>query len=157
MWIVGALAAPLTYWIAREAGVDKRLAICAGLLAAVPGALTPFFGQPDNFGLFMTLGALALLLCAKGLHGDRRAFVAGGLVVGLATLARSDGVLLGVPFALAFARELWPGTRRVIGWTAAIGCAALFAIVVGPWLYRQIEVFGSITPSAANGRILWIS
>ena len=157
MWIVGALAAPLTYWIAREVGLDKRLAVCAGLLAAVPGALTPFFGQPDNFGLFMTLGALALWLCAKGLHGNRRAFVAGGLVVGLATLARSDGVLLGVPFALAFARELWPGNKRVIGWTAAVGCAALFALVMGPWLYRQLEVFGSIAPSAANGRILWIS
>lgn len=157
MWIVGALAAPLTYWIAREANVERRLAICAGLLAAVPGALTPFFGQPDNFGLFMTLGALALWLCAKGLHGNRWAFVAGGLVVGVATLARSDGVLLGVPFALAFARELWPGTKRVIGWGAAIGCAVLFVLVVAPWFYRQLEVFGSIAPSAANGRILWIS
>ena len=157
MWIVGALAAPLTYWIAREAGVDKRLALCAGLLAAVPGALTPFFGQPDNFGLFMTLGALALWLCAKGLHGNRRAFVLGGLVVGVATLARSDGVLLGVPFALAFAHELWSRNRRVIGWSAAIGCVALFALVMAPWLVRQLEVFGSIAPSAANGRILWIN
>ena len=157
MWLIGALAAPLTYWIAREAGLDIRLAACAGLLAAVPGALTPFFGQPDNFGLFMTLGALALWLCARGLRGDRRAFVIGGVVVGLATLARSDGVLLGVPFALAFARELWPGRQKVIGWAAAVGCFALFVVVLGPWLYRQLEVFGSVAPSAANGRILWIS
>lgn len=157
LWIVGALAAPLTYMIAREADLDRRLALAAGLLAAVPAALTPFFGQPDNFGLFMTLGALSLWLCARGLHGDRRAFIAGGLVVGLATLARSDGVLLGLPFALAFARELLPGRRREIGWLAAAGCAALFALVVAPWLYRQLEVFGSIAPSAANGRILWIS
>jgi hypothetical protein len=159
MWIVGAFAAPLTYWIARDAALDKRLAICAGLLAAVPGALTPFFGQPDNFGLFMTLGALALWLCAKGLRGDRRAFVFGGVVVGLATLARSDAILLGVPFALAFVRELWLGRGRssVIGWGAAISCLALFAVVVAPWLYRQIDVFGSIAPSAANGRILWIN
>jgi len=161
MWIVGACAVPLTYWIAREAGLDVRLAVCAALLAAVPGALTPFFGQPDNFGLFMTLGALALWLCARGLRGDRRAFAFGGLVVGLATLARSDGVLLGVPFALAFARELWVSRRvpgaRAIGWVAALACAGLFAIVVAPWFYRQLEVFGSIAPSAANGRILWIT
>lgn len=157
MWIVGAAAAPLTYWIARECGLDRRLAIAAGLLAAVPGALTPFFGQPDNFGLFMTLGALSLWLCARGLRGDRRAYVIGGLVVGLATLARSDGVLLGVPFALAFARDLWPRRKREIGLVAAIGCATLFGLVVGPWFYRQLEVFGSIAPSAANGRILWIS
>jgi len=157
LWIIGALAAPLTFAIAREAGLDRRLAIAAGLLAAVPGALTPYFGQPDNFGLFMTLGALSLWLCARGMRGDRRSFVIGGAVVGLATLARSDGVLLGLPFALAFALELWPGRRHMIGWAAAIGCAALFAIVVGPWLYRQMETFGSIAPSAANGRILWIS
>lgn len=157
LWIVGALAAPLTYLIGREAKLDRSLAIAAGLLAAVPGALTPFFGQPDNFGLFMTLGALSLYLCARGIRGDRRAFVIGGAAVGLATLARSDGVLLGLPFALAFARELLPGRRREIGWLAAMGCAAMFALVVGPWLYRQLEVFGSIAPSAANGRILWIS
>lgn len=157
LWAIGALAAPLTYLIARDAGLDQRLATASGLLAAVPGALLPFFGQPDNFGLFMTLGGLALWLCARGIGGDRRAFVIGGLVVGLATLARSDGVLLGLPFALAFARELLPRRRHVIGWAAALGCAALFALVVSPWLYRQLEVFGSIAPSAANGRILWIS
>ena len=157
LWLIGALAAPLTYWIAREAGLGTRLAVAAGLLAAVPGALTPFFGQPDNFGLFMTLGALSLWLCARGMAGDRRAFVLGGLVVGAATLARSDAILLGIPFALAYLRELWPGRERVVGFAAAAGCAALFALVVGPWLYRQLEVFGSIAPSAANGRILWIS
>jgi hypothetical protein len=159
LWVVGALAAPLTYWIARDAGLDKRLAICGGLLAAVPGALTPFFGQPDNFGLYMTLGALALWLCARGVRGDRRAFVFGGAVVGLATLARSDGVLLGVPFALAFALDFWRGRGRprAVTWAAALGCFALFALVMAPWLYRQVEVFGSSAPSAANGRILWIS
>lgn len=159
MWLIGAAAAPLTFWIARDAGLEPRLALAAGLLAAVPGGLTPFFGQPDNFGLFMTLGALALWLCARGLRGDRRAFVLGGAVVGLAALARNDGVLLGVPFALAFFVDLVRrhGTARVIGWAAALGCFALFALFYGPWLVRQLSVFGSIAPSAANGRILWIS
>ncbi len=159
MWLIGAAAAPLTFWIARDAGLEPRLALAAGLLAAVPGGLTPFFGQPDNFGLFMTLGALSLWLCSRGLRGDRRAFVLGGAVVGLAALARNDGILLGVPFALAFLWELVRrhGGARVIGWGAAIGCFALFALLYGPWLLRQLSVFGSIAPSAANGRILWIS
>ena len=47
--------------------------------------------------------------------------------------------------------------ERVIGWTAAVACAGLFLVAVAPWFYRQLEVFGSIAPSAANGRILWIS
>ncbi len=157
MWLIGALAAPLTWFIGRDAGFNRQAAVAAGLLVAVPAGLTPFFGQPDNFGLFMTLGALSLWLCARGLRGDRRAFVIGGAVVGLATLARSDGMLLGIPFALAALWEMWPGRTRQIGLIAAVGCAAAFAIVVAPWLYRQFEIFGSIAPSASNGRILWIA
>jgi hypothetical protein len=157
MWLIGAAAAPLTYWIGRDAGFAASPALVAGLLAAVPGGLTPFFGQPDNFGLFMTLGALSLWLCARGLRGDRRAFVIGGGVVGLAALARADGVLLGLPFLLAFVVEFLPGRRRVIGWLAAIGCAALFAVVVGPWLLRQLDVYGSLSPAASGGRLLWLT
>jgi hypothetical protein len=32
-----------------------------------------------------------------------------------------------------------------------------FVIVAVPWIARQLEVFGSVSPSAANGRILWIT
>jgi hypothetical protein len=86
--------------------------------------------------------------------------VLGGLVVGLATLARSDGVLLGLPFAIIGVRELVRrarGREVMLSAAAVVGCAALFAIVVVPWLYRQVEVFGSLFPSASSGRILWIS
>jgi hypothetical protein len=129
-------------------------------MVAVPGGLTPFLSQPDNFGLFMTLGALALWLCARGARGDRRAFVLGGLVVGLATLARSDGILLGLPFAILGIREL---VRRVRGAEAKlnpasiVGCAGLFAVAVTPWLYRQLEVFGSLFPAASSGRLMWLT
>jgi hypothetical protein len=105
----------------------------------------------------MTLGALSLWLCARGLRGDRRAFVFGGVVVGLAALARADGVLLGVPFLLAFGHEFLPGRRRAIGWAAAIGCAALFALVMAPWLLRQLDVYGSLSPAASGGRLLWLT
>jgi hypothetical protein len=153
-WIVGALAAPLTYWIGRDAGFARWQANGAGLLVAAPGALTPFLSQPDNFGLFMTLGALSLWLCARGLAGDRRAFVAGGLVVGLATLARSDGVLLGLPFALVGLHDLVRRDRARVGLVAAFGCLLAFAVVIGPWLYRQVSVFGGPVPFADGGRVL---
>jgi len=129
-------------------------------MVAVPGGLTPFLSQPDNFGLFMTLGALALWLCARGMRGHARSFMFGGAIVGLATLARSDGVLLGLPFALFGLLEIWRALRGrpiQIPWPAVIGCAVLFAVVMAPWLYRQMQVFGSFFPSAASGRILWIS
>lgn len=156
-WIIGALAAPLTYLIGRDAGFARGPSVAAGLLVAVPGGLTPYLSQPDNFGLFLTLGALSLWLCARGLRGDRKALVLGGLVVGLATLARSDGILLGVPFAVIGVWQLARGPGRRAAFVAAVGCLALFVVVVAPWFYRQLEVFGSIAPSAASGRILWIT
>ncbi|HUG48933.1 MAG TPA: glycosyltransferase family 39 protein [Candidatus Limnocylindria bacterium] len=157
-WLAGAAAAPLTWAIGRDAGLPSMAALTGGLLVAVPAGMTPFLSQPDNFGLFMPLGAMALWLCARGLRGDRRAFVVGGLVVGLATLARTDGVLLGVPFALAAAVDLRRrGIPRRIGLAAAAACALLFALVVAPWVVRQLDVFGTLSPSAASGRILWIS
>jgi len=163
-WLIGAAAAPITYWMGRDAGFERGPAVGAGLLAAAPGALIPFLAQPDNFALFMTLGALALWACARGLRGDRRAFALGGLVVGLATLSRNDGILLGLPFALAFLVErvrLWRagGYRRsgVIGWRAALVCFGLFLVVMDPWWLRQLAVFGALSPSASNGRILWIT
>jgi hypothetical protein len=198
-WLIGATAAPITYWIGRDAGLGVRSAFAAGLLTAAPGALTQFISQPDNFALYMPLGALALWACARGLRGDRRAFALGGAVVALATLSRNDGVLLGVPFALAFVVDrwrAWRGHRRVepgsgsegaslrtvesaaptvasaaptvgsvpavesaaptIGWRAGLACAGTFLLIVAPWYLRQLLVFGSLSPSAQNGRILWI-
>lgn len=164
-WLAGAAAAPLTWFIARDAGLARWQGWAGGLLVAVPGAVTPFLAQPDNFGLYMFLGALALWLCARGLRGDRRAFVVGGLVVGLAGLARNDGLLLGVPFALAFLLERWRAWRRgaglaapsPIGWRAALGCLLGFALLMLPWYARQIALFGTPLPSGATGRVLWIT
>ncbi len=125
---------------------------------AVPAAVSPFLGQPDNFALFMFLGALALWLCARGLRGRRWSFAAGGVVVGLAFLSRNDGVLLGVPFGLAFLYDLLRSPRLSrIGWWPALACAGGFMVVSGPWLLRQLDVFGSISPSSVGGRILFIS
>jgi len=155
--IVAATVAPLTYLIGTDAGMARWQAAAAGLLIVVPGWVAPYLVQPDNFSLFMLLGALALWLCARGLAGDRRSFALGGVVVGLAFLSRNDGVLLGVPYALAFGYDLLRAPRASrIGWWPAIACLVGFVIVSAPWLWRQLDVFGSISPSSASGRILFI-
>jgi hypothetical protein len=162
-WLASAAAAPLTWWIARDAGRPRWQAAGAGLLTAVPGAVAPYLSQPDNFALFMPLGVLSLWACARGLRGHRRSFALGGAAVGLATLARNDGILLGIPFALAFAQEVLQRLRSHeprparIGWATAVACLFLFILVVTPWYLRQLSVFGSLSPSAASGRILWIT
>ncbi len=157
-WLLAAASAPLTWLIGRDAGLASSGAAAAGLLVAVPAAVSPFLGQPDNFGLFMFLGALALWLCARGLRGHRWSFAAGGLVIGLAFLSRNDGVLLGVPYALVFLYDLLRRPRLTrIGWLPALAVAGGFALVTAPWLLRQLDVFGSISPSSIGGRILFIT
>jgi hypothetical protein len=152
-WILGALCAPVAFFIGRDAGLEKRDAVAVGLMAAVPAGLLPFVAQPDNFALTMLLGALALWLAARAWRGDRRAFVVGALVVALATLARADGVLLGIPFAWIALRDL---SRRKLDVRAVAAAAVVFAVVLAPWLLRQMEVYGTPFP-AAGGRLVFLT
>ncbi len=160
--MIGAIAAPLTWAIARDAGAIREVALGAGILVAIPAASAVFMAQPENFGLYQPLVAAALWMGARGLKGDARAFVLGGLLVGLATLSRNDGVLVGAALAIAFAWDRWRawrsgGSRRpAIPVWAAVACFALFLVVVAPWLARQLAVFGSISPSSASGKVLFI-
>ena len=109
--------------------------------------------QPDNFSLYQPLVAGSLWLAARGLRGSTRSFVLAGLLAGLATLSRNDGVLV---LAVLGATFLWDRLRKWraagghpprpprISWAAAIGCVVLFALAVGPWYVRQLAVFGSL-------------
>ena len=162
-WILGALAVPITYALGIDAGLGRRISLFAAALMIVPGLAAPYLSQPDNFSLYMVLAVAALWLCLRGMRGSQRAFALGGLFVGLAMLARTDGALLGVPFVVAFATEQWERRRRRvappprIGWTAAITCFGLFLLVMAPWWIRDQLLFGSISPSSSSGRILWIT
>ncbi len=160
--LAGSLAAPLTWVLARDSGASRLVAVGAGVLVAIPAASAVFMAQPDNFSLYQPLVAGALWMGARGLRGSGRAFALGGLLVGLATLARNDGVLVGAALALAFAWDRWrawrsAGARRpaIPAW-AAVACFSLFLVVVAPWLARQLAVFGSISPSSASGKVLFI-
>jgi len=160
--ICGALAAPIARGIALEAGASRRIALGAGILAAVPALATPFMAQPDNFGLYEPLVAAALWMAARGLKGHARSYALAGLLVGVATLARNDGVLVGAAVGLAFAWDRWRAWRSgrarrpAIPFWAAVACAGLFFVVVAPWLARQLAVFGTLSPSTASGKVLFI-
>ena len=160
--ICGSLAAPIARGIALEAGASPRVALGAGILTAVPALATPFMAQPDNFGLYEPLVAAALWMAARGLKGHARSYALAGLLVGVATLARNDGVLVGAAVGLAFAWDRWSAWRSggarlpaIPAW-AAVACAGLFVVVVAPWLARQLAVFGTLSPSAASGKVLFI-
>jgi 4-amino-4-deoxy-L-arabinose transferase-like glycosyltransferase len=155
--LAGAVAAPLTWALARDAGAPRSVAVGAALLIAFPLLSTPFMVQPDNFSLFQPLAAGALWLGARGLRGDARSFALAGLLVGLATLSRNDGVLVLAALGLAFIWDrarAWRARGSVLPsiplW-AAVACVALFLVAVAPWYLRQVAVFGQLSPSTASG------
>ncbi len=160
--IIGCLAAPMTWLLAREIGCSRRVALAAGIAVAVPGAATIYMIQPDNLALYQPLGLAALWLAARGLKGHRGSYALAGLMVGLATLSRNDGVLLGAAVGLAFFWDRWHvwrshgGRAPVIPWRYAFACFGLFLVVMAPWYARQMAVFGSLSPSMTSGRILLI-
>ena len=160
--IIGSLAAPLAWAIGRDAGVRPSIAVGAGILTAIPALSLPFMAQPDNFSLYQPLVAGALWMAARGLRGHARSFALGGLLVGLATLSRNDGLLVGATFGLAFlwdrVRALRSGGERrpAIPVWAAVACFGLFLLIMAPWWWRQLEVFGQLSPSAASGKVLYI-
>jgi hypothetical protein len=168
--LIGSLAAPLTWLIARDAGARPIVGLAAGVLSAVPGAATVFMAQPENFAILHPLVAATLWLAARGLKGDGRSFALAGLLAGLATLARNDGILLAGAIGLVWLADRlrsWRGRRGRRAWShveerppipvsAAVIALALFLLVMGPWWIRQLAVFGSISPTSSTGVALWI-
>ncbi len=169
--LIGAFAAPLTWAIARDAGARPFVAVGAGILVAIPLLSTVFMAQPDNFSLYQPLVIASLWAAARALRGGPnagRSFVLAGLFAGLATLARNDGMLVLVSLGMVFLWDRWrawrsgrPGrsgeTRAAaIPVAAAVGAVAVFLLVMAPWWVRQLAVFGSLSPSTASGKVLFI-
>ena len=163
--IAGAFAAPLAWAIGRDAGAPSYVSVGAGVLVAFPALSFVYMAQPDNFSLYQPLVAGALFLAARGLRGNARAFALAGLLAGLATLSRNDGVLVLAVLGATFLWDRWrtvrgsggePSRPARIPLAAALGAVALFAVAVVPWYLRQLTVFGTLSPSTASGKVLFI-
>ena len=168
--IIGSVAAPLTWAIARDAGTSAMTARAAGVIVAIPGAVTVFMAQPETFPITMVLVPATLWMAARGLRGDGRAFALAGLFAGLLALTRNDGILLGGTLGLLWLADRLRALRRNRGarsWSrrderppisvvAGALAAGLFLLVIAPWWLRQLAVFGSISPTSSSGAALWI-
>jgi hypothetical protein len=168
--LIGSLAAPLTWAIARDAGARRLTANAAGVLIAIPGAATVFMAQPETLGIAQPIVAAALWFTARALKGDARWLVPAWAFAGILALARNDGVLLAGTIGLIWLvdRLRWMRARRGRGaWSRVdgrqplpmsalvLGLAA-FLLIVSPWWLRQLATFGSISPTTANGVALWL-
>jgi hypothetical protein len=154
---VPLLTAALAFDVTRK----PFLSIISGLLSIFSLYYAPFMPVPDNYALYMLFGGTFLLLAPRT---QKWIPVALGVLAGLLTLARSDGLLW---LGLAGFTVMWKFARKADGtknsfreWLIQIipaGLLALFGylVVMGPWHLRNINLFGSfMTPG--GGRLLWL-
>jgi 4-amino-4-deoxy-L-arabinose transferase-like glycosyltransferase len=135
--LIGSLAVIAIALLARRVA-GERAGLIAGLLAAVYPPLVTADGLVMSEPLFVLLVAAGLLaalrLRARGATADASLL---GLVIGLATLTRGEGVLLlpllGWPAAVLAAPQ--GRLKRVL----ATAAAAL--ILIAPWMVRNAVVF----------------
>ncbi len=172
--IIAALVVPVTAGLSYSFSKKRELAITSALLAIFSIYHASFVGVTDNFGLFMLFGGLYFILATKLMEDPTRTrnWFLLGLLAGLLTLSRSDGLLW---LALTFLFMIWrakedsllnnlqPATRnlrhklRITKCTLRNSLTVLlgFLLVMSPWYARNLNAFGTImTPG--GGRTLWL-
>src|SRR5919106_6054180 len=104
--LLAACVPLLTAALAFRVSHQTRLAMVSGLLSIFSLYYAPFMPVPDNYAIFMLLGATFLLLAPLK---QKWIPVALGALAGLLTLARSDGLLW---LGLAGLTVLWKYTTN---------------------------------------------
>ncbi len=159
--LLSACVPLLVVALAFEVSRQTRLAMVSGLLSVFSMYYAPFMPVPDNYGIYMLLGAMFLLLASRQ---QKWIPVALGALAGLLTLARSDGLLwLGLAGLVALSKTL--DTQYVARSTFTrqlrhLFLLCLFALlgyllVMGFWHYRNFTLFHSFL-APGGGRLLWL-
>jgi 4-amino-4-deoxy-L-arabinose transferase-like glycosyltransferase len=157
MIVIGAALVPFTYLIAIDLRGSRFNAWIAALLVLAAGPLLVMAPLVDAFVVFGATGAFAIWCSMRAVRSPCPGpwLVAAGIGVGLATLARVDGLLLAAAPAVAWGiSRSWRSWSARVGWGFASFAAAV--LVLAPWLARDLSVFGSAFPSA-GGHTLWIT
>jgi hypothetical protein len=158
--LIAGLVPPVTMYLAYQYTQKRELAITSGLLAIFSVYSAPFMGVTDNFGIFMLLGGLYFILVWQLIQNPSltRNWLLLGLLAGLMTLSRSDGLLW---LAVTFLFALWRVPKKPLGKTiqsltlnAAIALLG-FLMIMAPWYLRNLNVYGSIM-APGGSRALWL-
>jgi hypothetical protein len=150
--LIAAIVPPLTAALSFKFFRNTAFAWTSGLLAVFPVFHLPFLPVPDNYGILMILGGLYFLLADRP-----RPWFWLGLLAGLMSLSRSDGLLW---LALTFLYIFWRVRDEKLPFVAMLQYSALaflgFILIMGPWYARNLNVFGSFM-SASGSRALWLT
>jgi hypothetical protein len=125
----------------------KRVSVIALFLAAVAPPMVILSTALISEALFVpvVLGAVASALQFRRSRRRYRWAVATGVLVGIAALTRTNGLLLVVPFALALAPVR--GRRlRLASWAPAAAMFLAAVLAIAPWTVRNYLVFHAFIP-----------
>ncbi len=154
---------PFTYLVAVDLYQSRRVGLVSATLAIFAGPLLIMYPTIDNFAVFGAAGAVAIWAAIRATRPGRSAtwLLISGASVGLATLARVDGLLLGMaPLTAWLVDRGWGpwtgGGGRRLGFGTLLLAGILGVAVMAPWLGRNLATFGSAFPSA-GGHTLWIT
>ena len=150
--VLGAIASLLALWVvyllASGSAEGARSDAPAGLIAAMLLGSSCSFAAWGSSGMEMSL--FVLLGLTSMFAAVRRSWLASGLLAGLATMTRPEGVLFAAPLAawiLWEARPVRDGIRAV-----ALGIAG-YAIAVGPWVAWRVSYYGAWIPNTLRAKM----
>lgn len=135
VWLTGLVGAQIWGW---------RFGLLAAALAAVypPLILTSTAIQYEPLITCLILGALAAALHVRNVGGARW-YVLIALLIGVATLTRETGLLMGIPIVVI---SLTGRHRPRRPFVSAVGIFVLVVLIVLPWSVRNERAFHSFVP-----------
>jgi hypothetical protein len=159
--LLSACVPILTATLAFDLSQKRTVAMTAGLLSIFSHYYAPSMPVPDNYAIYMLLGAAFLLLAPQPQKWIPFAL---GVLAGLMTFARTDGLLW---LGLAGLTIMWKSAAQSNDerqtfkqWLSLVipgGILVLlgYLVVMGPWHYRNWTLFETfLTPG--GGRLLWL-
>jgi len=160
-FLIAALVPPITAALAYTFSKRRDLAFTSGLFAIFSVYNASFVGVTDNFGIFMLLGGLYFLVATQLIEDPSQLsrWFTLGLLAGLMTIARSDGLLW---LAITFLFILFRITHRaspppITNYQLPIIFTLLgFFLVMFPWYMRNFNAYGSFMVPGGS-RALWLT
>ncbi len=156
--LIAAIVPPLTAALAYTFSQRRDLAIASGALAIFSVYHAPFVGVTDNFSPFMLFGGLYFLVATQLIQGkdSNRNWLFLGILSGLMTLSRSDGLLW---LALTFLFALWRNRKNslfIFHPSSFILALLGFLLIMSPWYNRNLSEYGSLM-APGGSRALWLA
>jgi 4-amino-4-deoxy-L-arabinose transferase-like glycosyltransferase len=142
---LGALSVALVGLIAMRLW-GKRVGWLALGIAAIAPPMVILSTALISEALFVPIVLAAVLAALEGGRSTRRYLwaIVTGVLVGIASLTRTNGLLLLLPFALAFAPT--HARRRFASWAPSVALVLAAVLAIAPWTVRNWIVFHAFIP-----------